>query len=399
MRIKKKTFYLLILASIVLLIISSCNRSNQQSSSSANSSVTEYTVKKTNITDTVTVSGTIDTESSAEVKSLVSGVVKKVYVKEGDTVKAGDLLLELDDTDYQLAYIEALQNYELSKYTGSKLAVQQLQLKLDAAKRNLDRCKITSPIDGVVTEINYKSNDYVSNASVVAKVVNFDDLYVSASVEEIDYPKVKVGQTAIVTLDAFEDSTFPARVTYVGNQAQTTSGIVTVPIKLSLITQKTLQPVSNTSRFTPYASSRSNLNASGFTPNATQSALNISSSASPTSNATETEQLTSKIIPGLSCEADIVILSKQDVIVVPTSAISYEQGKAYVTVKNGDTTEKKQITLGEKFSSGYEIISGLEEGEVVVINKTSSSSRSSTSSRSSGGTILPVGSPAPVRGM
>ncbi|HEY8541701.1 MAG TPA: efflux RND transporter periplasmic adaptor subunit, partial [Pseudothermotoga sp.] len=290
--------------------------------------------------------------------ALVSGVVKKIYVKEGDTVKAGDLLVELDDTDYRLSYLKALQNYELAKNSGSKLLIEQRQLELDIAKRDLDRCKITSPVDGIVTALNVEVNDYVSKGTtvdVVARVVNVNNLYVSASVEEMDYSKIKVGQTASLTFEAFEGVNFPAKVTYVGSEAQTSSGIVTIPIKLNLISPKSLQQSSTSTR------------------------------------GQQLEELMNKIIPGLSCEAEIVVMNKTNVMVVPTGAITYESGKAYVTVKNGNTTEKRQVSVGEKFSSGYEILDGLKEGEVIIINRTS------TSSGNAGRIMIPMGGPAPGR--
>lgn len=352
---KNIRIYILISVSVLLLFLFSCNRNTQQSSNTT-SSVTEYTVKKTNLVDTITVSGTIKAESSAEVQALVSGVVKKIYVKEGDTVKAGDLLVELDDTDYRLSYLKALQNYELAKNSGSKLLIEQRQLELDIAKRDLDRCKITSPVDGIVTALNVEVNDYVSKGTtvdVVARVVNVNNLYVSASVEEMDYSKIKVGQTASLTFEAFEGVNFPAKVTYVGSEAQISSGIVTIPIKLNLISPKSLQQSSTSTR------------------------------------GQQLEELMNKIIPGLSCEAEIVVMNKTNVMVVPTGAITYESGKAYVTVKNGNTTEKRQVSVGEKFSSGYEILDGLKEGEVIIINRTS------TSSGNAGRIMIPMGGPAP----
>jgi len=356
---KNAGLYILISASILLLFLWSCNRNTQQSSNTA-PTVTEYTVKKTNLIDTITVSGTIKAESSAEVQALVSGVVKKVYVKEGDTVKAGDLLVELDDTDYRLSYLKALQNYELAKNSGSKLLIEQRQLELDIAKRDLDRCKITSPVDGVVTALNVEVNDYVSKGTtvdVVARVVNVDNLYVSAAVEEMDYSKVKIGQTASLNFEAFEGVRFPAKVTYVGSEAQISSGIVTIPIKLGLLSVKSTQ------------------------------------SAAGRTGASQLEELMNKIIPGLSCEAEIVVMNKTDVMVVPTGALTYEAGKAYVTVKSGDKTEKRQVTVGERFSSGYEILEGLKEGEVVIVSRVSSSNSTSRT----GNMMIPMGGPVPGR--
>ncbi len=318
---------------LVLSLIVACNarRSVQQTPSTSDSAI-EYTVRRGDVTDTISVFGQVVAENFAEVMTLVSGVVKKVNVQEGDTVKAGDVLVELDDTDYRLAYVKALQNYETAKNSGSKLLAEQRQLELEIANRDLERCKITSPIDGTVITLNAKVGDYVRSFSdIIAKVTDLSSLYVSAAIEEIDYPQVRVGQTAVITLDAFEGLKLPGSVTYIGNEAQTVSGIVNVPIKVRFASQGLQDDIRTTRQL----------------------------------------KNSIKIIPGLSCEVEIIVSSKTDAIIVPNAAITFEGKKAYVIVKNGETTEKREITVGERTSSGYEIIDGLEEGEVLVISRNS----------------------------
>jgi len=318
---------------LVLSLIVSCNgeRSTQQISNTSDSTI-EYTVRRGNVTDTVSVFGQVMAENSAEITALVSGVVKKVNVQEGDTVKAGDVLVELDDTDYKLAYVKALQNYETAKNSGSKLLAEQRQLELEIASRDLERCKITSPVNGVVVTLNVKVGDYVRSFSdIIAKITDLSNLYVSAAIEEIDYPQVKIGQAAEITLDAFQGLKLPGQVTYIGNEAQTVSGIVNVPIKVGFVFQRVQSDIGT----------------------ARQLANSI------------------KIIPGLSCEVEIIVSSKTDAIIVPNAAITFEGKKAYVTVKSGETTEKREVTVGERTSSGYEIIDGLEEGEILVISRNS----------------------------
>ncbi|RKX40030.1 MAG: hypothetical protein DRP33_07380 [Thermotogae bacterium] len=170
-----------------------------------------------------------------------------------------------------------------------------------------------------------------SFSDIIAKVTDLSSLYVSAAIEEIDYPQVRVGQTAVITLDAFEGLKLPGSVTYIGNEAQTVSGIVNVPIKVRFASQGLQDDIRTTRQL----------------------------------------KNSIKIIPGLSCEVEIIVSSKTDAIIVPNAAITFEGKKAYVIVKNGETTEKREITVGERTSSGYEIIDGLEEGEVLVISRNS----------------------------
>ena len=75
-----------------------------------------------------------------------------------------------------------------------------------------------------------------------------------------------------------------------------------------------------------------------------------------------------RIIPGLSCEVNIVTMSKENVLAVPINAVKFSSGKAYVTVKKSDgSTEEREISVGVRTNNFYEVVSGLQEGEVVLV--------------------------------
>lgn len=380
MSVSKLRWVLIVLS--FALIFSSCNNRNTTQTSTVQ--VSEYVVSKMNLTDTVTLSGTVQPREYADVRALVSGVVKKVLVNKGDQVKVGDVLVELDDTEYRLAYIRALQNYETAKNSGSKLLIQQREIELELAKRDLENCKLVSPISGVVTTLDVKQGDLVSTGKAVARVVNLERLYVSTSVDEVDYSKVMVGQVATVSFDAIEGLTVGARVSYVSSVAETSGGIVVVPIELDIlnvdISQLTGADRSQAQQvFQQLRSQFQGMDQTQMQQRLQQLRNQFAAGQSPTLRRTSAQTGNRAIIPGLSCEVNIVTMSKENVIAVPVNAVKFVSGKAYVTVKKKDgTTEDREINLGMRTSSFYEVLNGLEEGETVLVSaRTTSANRTS----------------------
>ena len=349
---------LLVIVSLIILIFTSCSRNTTQTNTVQ---VSEYVVSKTNLTNTITLSGTVQAREYADIKSLVSGIVKKVNVSKGDNVKAEDVILELDDTEYRLAYIRALQNYETAKNSGSKLLIQQREIELELAKRDLENCKLVSPISGVVSSIDVKQGDLISSGKTIARVVNLEKLYVSASVDEVDYSRIALGQAATVSFDAIEGLAVGARVTYISSEAQTSQGIVVVPIELDLLGVDVPQLRSRLSQAgidpTQFQQRLQQLRTQGNLAQMPQRQLQSSS-----------QNQSARIIPGLSCEVNIVTMSKENVLAVPINAVKFSSGKAYVTVKKSDgSTEEREISVGVRTNNFYEVVSGLQEGEVVLV--------------------------------
>ncbi len=359
---------------MLIFLIASCNRDNSSQQASS-TTYTEYVVSRQNLTETLSLSGTVLARKTADVRPLVSGVVKKVHISRGSIVKVGDVLIEIDDTDYRLAYVRALQNYESAKLSGSKLLLEQRDLELQIAKRDLERCTVKSPIDGIVVSIDVTEGSMISGSAVVAKIVNTENFYVSANVDEIDYSKISIGQAAMITLDAFANMTFSGRVSYISREAQTTGGIVVVPIEIDLLTSGGIQQMT-ISETRQQMLERFLLNLpSNVAQETQQQFIQRFSTTSPSGTAAQQRQFVARratesspiLIPGLSCQVEVILLNKQNVIVVPVRAVQFEDGQAYVTVKMADKVEKRVVKIGERTSSSYEITEGLIDGEIILV--------------------------------
>lgn len=257
----------------------------------------EVTVEKIEARDLqalVTASGKIQPKRSVNVSAETMGKVVGLKVNEGDTVTQGQFLLQIDPRNLQTAVDsrsaslaanrsaleetrKSLENAEIALKTaqdnlrrqtdlfkagiGTKetferaqddvrsregdvsriqqsITTQQTRLKqdeanLESAQYDLNKVRLVSPIDGIVTKRNIEEGETVvtgtmNNAgTVLLTIADMSIIEAEVEVDETDIPQVTVGQSATVKIDAFPDKTFPAKVTEVGNSPIVVSGSTT----------------------------------------------------------------------------------------------------------------------------------------------------------------------------
>ena len=226
-----------------------------------------FEVKKGDIRNTVTATGTIEPITQVEVGTQVSGTIARILADYNSEVKKGQLIAELDKTvleseyesqlathysnqneyDYQKKNHERLaglhaknlvsdSDFETSEYQYEKArrALERSRSELLKAKTNLNYCMIYSPIDGVVI------SRAVDEGQTVAAMFNTPKLFVIANdlrkmrviadVDEADIGQVKEGQKVIFTVDAFPDEHFEGSVTQVRLEPIVTSNVVTYEV-------------------------------------------------------------------------------------------------------------------------------------------------------------------------
>jgi HlyD family secretion protein len=227
-------------------------------------------VERGSITNTVTATGTIEAVTSVDVGTQVSGIIDKIYVDFNDRVKQGQLLAMIDkkqltaqleqsqatlnQAQAQLTYQEATYNrlkalYEkkliaqsdydqaLYNFENAKATLKNARSSYDRTKVNLDYCTITSPIDGVVLNRAIEEGQTVAasfNTPTLFTIVNdLTQMEVETSVDEADIGKVKQGQRVEFTVDAYTDMKFEGKVSEVRLQPTTTNNVVTYSVILS----------------------------------------------------------------------------------------------------------------------------------------------------------------------
>ncbi|MBA3850161.1 MAG: efflux RND transporter periplasmic adaptor subunit [Opitutus sp.] len=225
---------------------------------------TTATVSRGDILQTVTATGQLDPVISVDVGSQISGLVKKLYVDFNSPVKKGDKLAEIDPATYQQRLRQAEANLaaaeasnRLQKVNTERIkslheqklvtqqeydqAVAQLQQSdaqlltnraaVENARVDLDRCTISSPIDGIVMNKQTEEGKTVAaslNAPVLFTIANdLTKMQIAAAVAEADVGSVATGQQVTFTVDAFPGRTFHGEVTQVRNAPKTANNVVT----------------------------------------------------------------------------------------------------------------------------------------------------------------------------
>ena len=227
-------------------------------------------VQRGDVTQTVTGSGSLSALTTVDVGSQVSGNILKRYVDFNDVVTEGQLLAEIDPSTYEARLFQADANLQsvqaaldlkqlnvtrsaelLTKrliaqsdfdQVSAELRQQQASAKnaeaaVKSAKLDLDRCKIYSPVKGVVLKRSVDVGQTVqSNYSVATLFTIAGDLSqmeIEAAISEADIGNVESGQSVTFTVDAFPGRTFQGKVRQVRNNSTIANNVVTYPTIIS----------------------------------------------------------------------------------------------------------------------------------------------------------------------
>ena len=272
------------------------------------------TVEKGDLEVQISGSGSVAAINSEDITSSVTGEVDEVLVEKNELVEKGDELITFTD--------------------GSD--------------------PITAPFDGTVTTMEVEEGDRVSSNEVLAHVTDYKKLKTTISVDELDVPSVKKGQTVDIKASAFEDETFTGEVTSVAKEGTYENGVSSFDVTIKI-------------------------------------------------------DKPGDIKIGMSTEVSILTNSVKDALYVPIEAVQIDGEEKYVNIQQSGTTEgaastKKVVETGISNDKYIEITSGLEEGQFVslpiTINEISTGSGGEGMRGGQGGEIrMQSGSGVPSGGM
>jgi HlyD family secretion protein len=255
MKKKKKIIIILgVVVVIAIVIVANVLKSGEKTWN-----VQAEEVEKSDITSIVTANGQIIPITDVQISAYVPAKIIRLPVEEGDTVKKGQLLVQLDDTEYraamnqakaqlasakasleqaQLVYdrkkelferkLSSKEEYDMAK-TELDLAEarhEQAAASLDQAKYNLSKTTITSPMKGIVTSLNAEVGEIVmigtmnNPGTVIMAVSDMSEIEAEVEVDETDIAEVKLGQEADIEIDAYPDTVFRGEVTEIGHSAR-----------------------------------------------------------------------------------------------------------------------------------------------------------------------------------
>lgn len=349
-------------------------------------------VTKGPIVASVSASGQILTSNTVDIGTNASGVVNKVLVKDGDVVKTGQTLATLTlDTDgaqkssqAYASYLSAknsmfsannqlytLQNAEFTanqkfindavarglattdptyieenatwlaaeaSYTNQQNVIAQSQISLNNAWESYqaDSPTITAPTNGTIGNLTItpgmvlastgssSSSSTSTSSQRVAVIKTQGNPIGTFNVSEIDVSNIQPGQKATITLDSIPNKTFTGTVMNVDRIGTVSSGVTNYPINILFDTS------------------------------------------------------VDQILPNMSATANIIVATKDNVLLVPTTAIQTQNGQEVVRVLNGSQVQDVTVTTGLSSDTETEIDSGLTEGQTVITGSVFSTTTTTT---------------------
>jgi len=178
------------------------------------------------------VQGKVDGEDNIAVSAQMAGSITAVYVKEGDQVRKGQVLAQVDNsviqqqmasTKQQLDYVTNLYNKQKAlwdkqigseiQYLTAKNNKENLEKALATQNDQLEMTRIKSPINGSVEEVNLKVGQMASPGLPAVRVVNFASVKVIAEIAEAYAPKIKPGNKVIVYFPDF-NTEIPSQIRF-----------------------------------------------------------------------------------------------------------------------------------------------------------------------------------------
>jgi len=252
MKGKKK----IVIIAVVLIVIAIIVVANLKKDSRKKVPVEVGEVKRGRIVQKVNASGYLVPVTEVKISANVSAKIMKITVEEGDTVKKGQLLVELDSAQYKAAYERALSSLESSKANRKKVIsdlnrvktlyekklaskaeleaaiaqaelaesnVVQAEAMVKQAYDDLSKTRIVSPIDGIVTDVRKEVGEIalgsVFQADVIMVVADLSKMKAKVEVDETDVVNIVEGDTATIEIDAIPDKIFKGKVIEIAHSA------------------------------------------------------------------------------------------------------------------------------------------------------------------------------------
>jgi len=265
---------------------------------------------------------------SRQVLDSLSQIQEMLYLDDFDRVKAAEklrmaehdlfmsnMILNESETIYRTGLNpQMLRNYNI--------AIETAMINLDQAKQDLLKTEIIAPFDGTIVSVDVKVNDQLSQFDYASKpavyLVDTKTIRMKGIIDEIDITKVSVGQPAIIKVDALPGRDLRGSVRFVSPFGSLQSGVVNFPVEIYM----------------------------------------------------DRDENTEGLRGGLTATADIITGRREDVLQTPNRAIKGLAGDYWVDVvidASSAKTEKRPVKTGLQNKRNTEIISGLKEGEMVLI--------------------------------
>jgi membrane fusion protein, multidrug efflux system len=288
--------------------------------------------------------GTLKPYEEVTISSEVDGIVRKIMVDEGSQVGVKTLLAVINDIDYTLdlkrsvaalsqakasldnakaefkrkdtLYKEELITKQQFDDVSTRLALANADLTrasatLETSQERLARTRVYSPLVGAVKEKKVSVGDYVHNGTPLLQLIKIDPLKLNFTISEKDVAGLKIGQEVAFTVDAFRGQQFKGKVSLLYPNVEERT--------------RTLQ-------------------AEAIVSNANN-----------------------MLKPGYFARVQIFTQAARDAVVVPVTALLYDDSAIRIFVVNGNKAQQRIIKIGNKYGEYVEVQEGVSEKEQVVV--------------------------------
>ncbi len=223
---------------------------------------------------------------------------------------------------YKVAITQAQNALTLKKSPPRLSDIAVYQAQIDQAKASLQQVvaqlnkkRIYSPINGIITVVNAKVGGIFSSANTAISVISKNNFEIESFIPQINISLISVGQEAKIILDSYGDAEFLAKVISIDPAETIKDGVSTYKVMLEFINNDD-----------------------------------------------------NRIKSGMTGNIVITTLKKSNVISVPQGIIIYRNGQKFVHVKNGENINEAKVETGSvSFNGNIEIISGLQDGNIVIV--------------------------------
>ena len=340
------------------------------------------TVERGNISKTVVATGKIEPLYRAEIKSKIGGLINQFYVEEGDRVTVGQKLVEIIPGVTPVEMVQARTEVKAAAYDKIVAEKQYLRTKelkeqklissekYDRDKANYDTAKarfyaamaqlrvleqgsnVESLVEGIEIsdqdrlEIEKETREAMASMTLIAPIsgivlsrdtdkgsavipissayggtmimtlADVSEKHFRGDVDEADIGKVHLGLPARIYVEAYPDESFKAELTHISPQGREEEDIINFEIRTIVSDQE------------------------------------------------------NRLRVGMSADAELILEEHENVLVIPEGAVIYENGKTFVNIQDDSVEEgmrKVEITKGISDGLRTEVLSGLEEDQIVVL--------------------------------
>lgn len=329
----------------------------------------EFRVERGDFQTMVSANGVVIPIDRVEIKSKASGRIDELPVEEGDFVKKDALICRLDPTDIQAEVDQAQADLDIAEAElktaqntfdrrqqlfdkaliseeerdQSGLALAQAKGKMVRARTSLDQAKVRlsetivrAPIDGIILQKYVEAGQIISSGisnvsggTTIADIADMRYVYVEAGIDEIDVGKIRVGQKALVTAEAYPQRSFSGEIIRIAPEARIEQNVTLFDVII------------------------------------------------------EVENHEGRLKSGMNASVEITIVREENVLLVPAMALSMPNGGSdfrgghrggpqernvrQALVKEGNEFAPREVEVGLSNFKETIVLSGLNEGDILGV--------------------------------